>query len=156
MTTPSWLSRSLRPFKYNSSVYSCHLFFLFFKFLFLLYFTLQYCIGFAIHWHESAMGVHEFPNMNPLSHLLPHIISLDHPCAPAPSILYPASNTDWRFFSYKIVYMFQCHSSKSSHPLPLSESKILLYTSVSLLLSCIQAYHYHLSKFHICYCYCCC
>ena len=22
--------------------------------LFLLYFTLQYCIGFAIHWHESA------------------------------------------------------------------------------------------------------
>ena len=28
-------------------------------FLFLLYFVLQYCIGFAIHWHESAMGVHE-------------------------------------------------------------------------------------------------
>ena len=26
----------------------------------LLYFTLQYCIGFAILWHESAMGVHEF------------------------------------------------------------------------------------------------
>ena len=30
----------------------------FFQFLFLLYFTLQYCIGFAIHWHESTMGVH--------------------------------------------------------------------------------------------------
>ena len=37
--------------------------FLFLNFLF--YFTLQYCIGFAIHWHESATGVHEFPNMNP-------------------------------------------------------------------------------------------
>ena len=37
----------------------------FFKFLFLLYFTLQYCIGFAIHWHESTMGIHEFPNMTP-------------------------------------------------------------------------------------------
>ena len=30
-----------------------------------------------------------------------------------------------------------------------TESKILFYTSVSLLLSCIQGYHYHLSKFHI-------
>ena len=34
----------------------------FFQFLFLLYFALQYSIGFAIHWHESATGVHEFPN----------------------------------------------------------------------------------------------
>ena len=30
-----------------------------------------------------------------------------------------------------------------------SESKSLLYTSVSLLLSCIQGHHYHLSKFHL-------
>ena len=30
-----------------------------------------------------------------------------------------------------------------------TESKRLLYTSVSLLLSRIQGYHYHLSKFHI-------
>ena len=30
-----------------------------------------------------------------------------------------------------------------------TESKRLFYTSVSLLLSCIQGYHYHLSKFHI-------
>ena len=30
-----------------------------------------------------------------------------------------------------------------------SESKSLLYTSVSLLLSCIQGHHYHLSKVHI-------
>ena len=91
-------------------------------FLFLLYFTLQYCIGFAIHWHESTTGVHEFPNMNPTSHLPPHIISLDHPRAPAPSILYPASNLDWRFVSYMIVYMFQCHSPKSSHSCPFPQS----------------------------------
>ena len=30
-----------------------------------------------------------------------------------------------------------------------TESKRLFYTSVSLLLSCIQGYHYHLSKFRL-------
>jgi len=48
-----------------------------------------------------------------------------------------------------ILHMFQCHSPKSSpRPLP-QESKRLFYTSVSLLLSRIQGYHYYLSKFHI-------
>ena len=41
---------------------------------------------------------------------------------------------------------FSCIIPASPSP---TESKRLYYTSVSLLLSCIQGYHYHLSKFHI-------
>ena len=79
-----------------------------------------------------------FPNPEPHSHLPHHIISLDHPRAPAPSILYPVSNIDWRFISYMIVYMFQCHSPKSSHPLPLPQSPKV--RSIHLCLFCCLAY----------------
>ena len=78
------------------------------------------------------------PNPEPLSHLPPHIIPLGHPSAPAPSILYPALNLDWRFVPYMILYMFQCHSPKSSHPLPLSQSP--KDCSIRLCLFCCLAY----------------
>ena len=104
----------------------------------LLFFTLQYCIGFVIHQHESTTGVHVFPFLNPPSHLLPHTIPLGHPSAPAPSILYPALNLDWQFISYMILYMFQCHSPKSSHPLPFPPSP--KDCSIHLCLFCCLAY----------------
>ena len=46
------------------------------------------------------------PHPEPLSYLPPHTIPLGHTSAPAPSFLYPASNLDWRFISYMILYMF--------------------------------------------------
>ena len=100
--------------------------------------TLQYCIGFAIHQHESATGIHVFPILNPSFFLPPRTIPLGHPRAPAPSILYPASNLDWRFVSYMIIYMFQCHSPKPSHPRPLPQSP--KDCSIHLCLFCCLAY----------------
>ena len=109
----------------------------------------KYCVGFAIHQHESAADVYVFPILNPPHTSLPipslWVVSVHQPRA----VLYHASNLDWRFISYMILYMFQCHSAKSSHPRPLPQSKRLFYTSVSLLLFHIPGYRYHLSKFHI-------
>ena len=82
------------------------------------YFTLQYCIGFP-YINMNPPRVHMSSQSWTPSHLLPYTISLGHPSAPAPSILYPALNLDWWFISYMILYMFQCHSPKSS-PTPTS------------------------------------
>ena len=133
------------------SIYSCvyrlhtasiHIFFFFESefasdtFFFSIFFTLQYCIGFATHQHESTMGVHFFPILNLPPTSLP--VPLGHPRAPAPSILYPASNLDWQFISYRILYLFQCHSAKSSHPLPLPQSP--KDCSIHLCFFCCLAY----------------
>ena len=113
--------------------------------LFIFYFTILYWFC-----HTSTCirhGCTRVPHPEPLSHLPPYTIPLGHPSAPAPSFLYPASNLDWRFISYMILYMFQCHSPKSS-PSSLSHrvQKTVLYIRVSF-----AVLHTGLSlpKFHI-------
>ena len=119
----------------------------YYVFFTLFYFTILYWFCHTSTWIRH--GCTRVPHPEPPSHLPPHTVSLGHPSAQAPSILYPASNLNWWFISYMILYMFQCHSPKSSHPLPLPQSPKDCSTSVSLLLSRIQGYCYHLSKFHI-------
>ena len=111
---------------------------LFLFFLIYFYFTLKYSSGNIIHQHQSAMAIHVFPIPNPSPTSPLHTIPLCHPSAPAPSILHPASNLDWQFISYMILYMFQCHSPKSSHPIPLPQSP--KDCSIHLCLFCCLAY----------------
>ena len=127
---------------------------LFFKYKFIYFnwrlITLQHCIGFAIHQHESATDIHVFPIRNtPL---------------PLPSSSNPSGSSQFTrcedpvsciklglpmHITYDDIHV-SMPFSQIIPPLPsLTESKRLFYISVSILLSRMQGYHYHLSKFHI-------
>ena len=104
--------------------------FLFFNFTILYWFC-----------HISTWIRHRYtrvPHPETSSLLPPCTISLGRPRAPAPSMQYHASNLDWRFVSYMILYMFQCHSAESSHPLTLPQSP--KDCSVHLCLFCCLTY----------------
>ena len=120
------------------------LFCLLFYFIFL---TLQYCIGFGIYKHESATGIHVFPILNPPPS--PYHPSGSSQCT---SPKHPVSCMEPGLvtrFIYDIIHV-SMPFSKIIQPCPSpTESKRLFYTSVSLLLSRIQGYCYHLSKVHI-------
>ena len=104
-------------------------FFLIFIFT-LFYFTILCWFCHTLTWIHHGCTCD--PKHEPPSHLPPHNIPLGHPRAPAPSMLSPASDIDWWFNSYMIVYMFQCHSPKSSHPLPLPLSPFLKKSQIEL------------------------
>ena len=118
--------------------------------------TLQYCIGFALHQHESTTGVHVFPILQP-PHTSLTIPSLYHPytslliSSHCTSPKHPVSCIEPGLairFLYDIIHVSVPFSQIIPPSLSPTESKRLFYTSVSLLLSRIQGYRYHLSKFH--------
>ena len=137
-------------------LFCCFLLFSTFQFFFNEYGVLSYFFSFArtyfiylffcftiLYWfcHASTWIRHRctrVPHPEPPSHLSPHPIPLGHPSAPALSILNHASNLDWWFVSHMILYMFQCHSPKSSHPCPLPQSS--KDCSIHLCLFCCLAY----------------
>ena len=92
------------------------------------------------------MGVHMFPILNPPPTSLP-IPSLWVTPVHQPQASCILHRT-WTGDLFLIWYYTCFNAILPNHPPP-TESKRLFYISVSLLLSRIQSYHYHLSKFHI-------
>ena len=124
----------------------------FFKYKFIYFnwrlITLQYCIGFChiLTWihHGCTCVPHPEPPLPPPSPSPPsgssQCTSSEHPV----SCIKPGLAVCFTYDNIHISMPF----SQIIPCLP-TESKTLFYTSVSLLLSRLQGYNYHLSKFHI-------
>ena len=93
------------------------------------------------------MGVHEFPILNPTP--TSYHLSGSSPCT---SPKHPVSCIEHRLaidFLHDSIHVSMPFSQITPPSPSPTESKSAFYTSVSLLLSRIEGYHYHLSKFHI-------
>ena len=114
--------------------------------------TLQYCIGFAIHQHESTTGIHVFPILNspPTSLPVPSlwVIPVHQPRASC------IMHRTWTGDSFHIWYYACFNAILPNHPTPALSHRVqktVLYICVSFAVSHNnnEGYRYHLSKFHI-------
>ena len=114
----------------------CIFSFVFFLFV-CLFFTLQYRIGFAIHQHASAMGVHVFPILNPPPTSLPipslRVVPVHQPQASC--ILYGT----WTGDSFHIWYYTCFNAILPNHP-TLALSHRVQKTVLYMCLFCCLAY----------------
>ena len=104
-------------------------------YLFIYFLTLQYCIVFAIQQHESAMGVHVFPILNPPPIFLP-ILSPESSQCTSPknpvSCIEPGLVICFTYDNLHVSMPFSHIIQPSPSP---TVSKKLFYTSVSLAVS---------------------
>ena len=119
-------------------IFSFYLFFFYFYFI-LLYNTVLVLPYIDMNPPRVYMSSQSW---TPLLPPTPYRLSGSSPCT---SPKHPVSNLDWRFISCMILYMFQCHSPKSSHPLPLRQSPKV--RSTHLCLFCCLAYRVIISIF---------
>ena len=106
------------------------------KYFFLFFFTLQYCIGFAIHQYEFGTGVHVVPILNPPPTSLPvpslWVIPVHQPQASC--ILHQT----WTGDPFLICYYTCFNAILQNHPtLSLSDrvQKTVLYICVSFFIA---------------------
>ena len=101
---------------------------IFFSDFILFYFTILYWFCHTSKWIRHRCTC--VPDPEPPFHLPPYTISLGHPSAPAPSILYLASNLDWRSF---LIWYYTCFNAiLPNHPtLSHGFQKTVLYVCVS-------------------------
>ena len=121
------------------------LIFLFYFFKLVLFFlTLQYCIGFAIHQHASATGVHVFPilNLPPTSLPIPSLWVIPVHQPQASCILHRTWTGDLFFIRY-----YTCFNAilPNHPPLPLPQSP--KDCSIHLCLFCCLAYRVFVTIF---------
>ena len=83
--------------------------------------------------HESATGAHVSPSWTPLPPPSP-----PHPSGVSQCTAFECIELHWWSISHMVMYMFQCYSLTSSHPLPLPQSPKVC--SLYLCLFCCLAY----------------
>ena len=135
------------PEKYtHPEKHHCFLFFVFNFYFILLYNTVLVLPCIDMYLPRVYMS---FQSWTPLPPPSPYHLSGSSPCT---SPKHPVSCIKHRLaihFLHDSIHVSMPFSQLIPPSLSPTESKSPFYTSVSLLLSCIQGYHYHLSKFHI-------